>query len=65
MSNIDKNGNNGDIRDGARVWLKRTLVEADVGAETTFPMTNYCREEFAKFRKFLTSKKCQNWTVFG
>ena len=27
-------------------------------------LTGYCREEFGKFRTFLTSNKCRNWTVF-
>ena len=27
-------------------------------------LTEYCREEFEKFTTFLTSKKCQNWSVF-
>ena len=27
-------------------------------------LTEYCREEFAKFSTFLTSKKCRNWSVF-
>ena len=30
-----------------------------------FALTEYCREEFEKFTTFLTSKKCQNWPVFG
>ena len=29
------------------------------------PLTEYCREELAKFTTFLTSKKFRNWPVFG
>ena len=45
------------------MFLYQVFQDPRIKPENSPYLTDYCREEFAKFRTFLTSKKCRNWSI--